>query len=331
MKYILLFALLLPSFLALAQQKTKESELTDVQQKELFASLKLDSSKLIREFSGNACKCIDSIDIRNKNAEKVAAEISACIDKQVTAFEMLISLSNAMSAGKKEINISLSTDKNSIQYIENYRLLETWLRDSCTSLINAMTSNEDESAKSISKIPAAKEQYQLGIDKLVKDNYKEALPFFEKAVQIDPDFAFAWDNIGVCYRRIGEYQKAIVAYKKSLQIEPKGVTPLHNIPVAYEYLKEYDKALDAYSQVEKIYPNDPEAFFGAGRLLYLYKQDYEKALDAMCKAYNLYTKTNSPYRVDAEKIIGMIFRELKKLHKEDVFDKILAANNINTK
>jgi hypothetical protein len=49
----------------------------------------------------------------------------------------------------------------------------------------------------------------------------------------------------------------------------------------------------------------------------------------MCKAYNLYIKMGSPYRTDAEKIMQLIYSELKKQGKEESFNKILKANNIS--
>ncbi len=48
----------------------------------------------------------------------------------------------------------------------------------------------------------------------------------------------------------------------------------------------------------------------------------------MCKAYNLYIKKKSPYRVDAEKIISTIYSEMKKQDKVDKFNEILKVNNI---
>ena len=85
---------------------------------------------------------------------------------------------------------------------------------------------------------------------------------------------------------------------------------------------------DAYQRLAAIYPDDPETFYGIGRV-YILKNDSEKALDNMCKAYNLYIKINSPYRTDAEKNIQMLYQQMKKDNKEDVFNKILKDNNIN--
>ncbi|OXA95228.1 hypothetical protein SAMN06265346_1339 [Flavobacterium hercynium] len=59
--------------------------------------------------------------------------------------------------------------------------------------------------------------------------------------------------------------------------------------------------------------------------------DYKKALDNMCKAYNIYTAQKSPYRTDAEKIMQMLYKQMKQDGKEELFNKILEENNISSK
>jgi len=49
----------------------------------------------------------------------------------------------------------------------------------------------------------------------------------------------------------------------------------------------------------------------------------------MCRAYTYYIAQKSPYRTDAEKIINLIYSDMKKQGKETVFDEILKKNNIN--
>jgi hypothetical protein len=69
-------------------------------------------------------------------------------------------------------------------------------------------------------------------------------------------------------------------------------------------------------------------YFGIGEIYSLYLKEYEKGLDNMCKAYTIYQEQNSPYSLDAGKIIGVIYSEMKKLGKEDKFNEILEEYNI---
>ena len=186
-----------------------------------------------------------------------------------------------------------------------------------------MFSTGDLIVKKLNK--EAMEQYNFGAELSDKGIYEDAIPFYKKAVEIDPLFAFAWDNLGVCYRKTNKIDKAIEAYKKSIAINPYGETPLQNIAIAYEMNNDFDKAIEAYQQYLEHYPDGVEGYYGLGRQMF-YKKDYENALDNMCKAYNLYVKMKSPYRVDAEKMINVLFTTMK----EKKFNEILKKHNIST-
>jgi tetratricopeptide (TPR) repeat protein len=283
---------------------------------------------MLKDYSEKACGCIDSINTRGKDHKQISADIADCIDKQTLIYESMIETNRAMKEGN--LNILINADKNSNTYKAFYYRIEEWLTDSCTSLKDAISGNNKESEFSMSKDKKALEQYYKGVDFLKTDNYKDALPWFEKAVKTDPGFAFAWDNIGICNRNLGNLDPALEAYNKSLAIDPKGKTPLQNIPVVYQFKKEYDKAIEAYQKLLVVFPGDPEGYFGVGRM-YILKSDFEKGLDNMCKAYNIYAEINSPYRVDAQTIISALYSEMKAKGQEALFNKILTNNHISTK
>ena len=92
--------------------------------------------------------------------------------------------------------------------------------------------------------------------------------------------------------------------------------------------KEYTKAIDAYLDLDKVYPNDAEVYYGIGQVYYDHLKDNEKALDYIAKAYTIYTTQKSPYRSDAEAIIGYVYKKMKDEGKTDKFKEILKKNNI---
>jgi tetratricopeptide (TPR) repeat protein len=312
-------------------QKDTSYKLSPEASKDLMKQLFKDTTVFLRNAADNACKCIDSLlesKISRKTKSEIFESVSVCIDKEVTVYELSIKLFKSMSSNEKNKNIVLSGDKKSTEYKRHYFELEEYLRDTCKSLKELLVSNNKESEKSTSEDRLAIQNYNKGIDFVKEENYAEALPFFKKAVELDAEFAFAWDNLGLCNRKLGNLDEALEAYQKSLAIDPNGSMPLQNIPVVYEFKKEYDKALTAYDNIHKIYPDDPESYYGAGRIYFAYKKDDEKALQSMCKAYNAYVKLNSPYRADAQKIIQYIYASMKKDGKEDKFNAILKENNI---
>ena len=288
--------------------------------------------KLLKELSANACKCVDSIETFNKANDVVAGEIGKCIDEVAGAYQLGSKLAeiDTKKDDKSSINISISEDKNSNEYKKYYYELERYMRENCQSLQTKVASTEKQnSAKSVSSDSKALEFFTKGQNEIKKQHYKEAAALFEKSVSIDDEFAFAWDNLGFAYRNLGQYDKAIEAYERSLQIDPKGLMPLQNIAIVYQYKKEFDKAIDAYKRLAEIDKNNPEVYYGIGQVYTINMNDFEQGLENICKAYNLYVEQKSPYRADAEKLIQVIYAQMKKQGKEDKFKEILKAHNIN--
>jgi tetratricopeptide (TPR) repeat protein len=302
-------------------------------------TLKFDKKKFLKELSENACQCIDSISTYNKKKDSITSEIHRCIDQQVGAYQLGIKFSNIEKLkeaaetvdGNKQVNISLSLDPNSKEYKGYYFEIEEFLMGNCSSIKKKMAENEIIGEKSYSNNEEAMRYYQLGLDETKKEDFAKAIENYKKALVLDPNFAFAYDNIGICYRRLNEFDKAIDAYEKSLKIDPNGTMPLMNIAVAYLYNKEYKKAVKSYEKLAKLDPTNPEVFYGIGNIYAQYLFDYEKALDNLCQAYNIYVRTKSPYRTDAETLIRIVYGELKKQGKESLFDEILKKHNISSK
>lgn len=288
--------------------------------------------ELLKSSAKQTCLCIDSINIYNKTNSQVSNDISNCIDKQTTAYQMSIKLLKSQKeverSGNKNVNIEISTNQNSSEFKKYYYELERDLKNNCASLNEKIKTNEKKSHNSVSENQKAIQFYNLGIKENEAKNYKKALEYFKKAVKEDNDFPFAWDNIGYVSRILGNYDDALKAYQTSLKIDPTGKMPLQNIPIVYKFKKEYQKAIDSYLDLKKIYLDDPEVDYGIGVIYLEDLKDNEKALDYICKAYNKYTKIRSPYRSEAEQIIGNIYKIMMKDGKKEQFLKILKDNNI---
>lgn len=294
---------------------------------------------LLKGLAENGCNCVDSINTFNKTKVEIAKEISDCINKQTGTLQMGTKLMKVddlkedaeIIDGKKQINISINMNENSAEYKKYYYELERYMMTNCTSLKEKIASNEKLSERSLSENEKAIEFYSKGLKEVKKEKFKKAVENFEKAVKEDPEFAFAWDNLGINYRRLNNFDKALECYKRSLEIDPNGLMPLQNIAIVYQYKKEYSKAIGAYEKLAEIDKNNPEVYYGLGNVYASDLKDYEKGLDNMCIAYNIYIEQKSPYRTDAEKMINIIYAEMKKQGKVEEFNKILKANNISHK
>ena len=66
----------------------------------------------------------------------------------------------------------------------------------------------------------SKEQVEFGIKVAQNNLWNEALYRWEKATQLDPTYAAAWNNLAIAYEHEGELDKARAAYEKALELEP---------------------------------------------------------------------------------------------------------------
>lgn len=290
----------------------------------------------VKSAAAESCACVDSINNYNKTKAQVAAAIHECIKKQVVYFQISQQVFRSMDldsilAGKasKDVQIAVDDDETSPYFKKYYYEIERYMRDSCAAMDAKMASNELINHQSVSEDRQALRLYDKGLEAVRSENLDTAITYFEKALIVDQKFAFAWDNLGLCYRKKGDYDAAIRAYQKSLSIDPKGVTPLQNIAVAYQFKKQYDKAIDAFKVLETVDSTNPEVYYGIGRTYAVYMGELEKGLDYMCKAHNLYVEQKSPYRTDAEQVMSQIYRQMEEKGNAEKFAKILKENNIS--
>jgi Tfp pilus assembly protein PilF len=66
----------------------------------------------------------------------------------------------------------------------------------------------------------AKEQVEFGIQVAQRGLWREAIYRWERATQIDPTYAAAFNNLAIAYEHEGQLDKARKAYEKALELDP---------------------------------------------------------------------------------------------------------------
>lgn len=69
----------------------------------------------------------------------------------------------------------------------------------------------------------AKKQVEFGIKVAQNGLWNEALYRWKKAVETDPTYAAAWNNLAIAYEHDGKFEEAKAAYEKALQLDPKNL------------------------------------------------------------------------------------------------------------
>ena len=80
----------------------------------------------------------------------------------------------------------------------------------------------------------AKEQVEFGIQVAQRGLWREAIYRWERATQIDPTYAEAFNNLAIAYEQQGELDKARGAYEKAIALDPENALIKQN----YDLFKE---------------------------------------------------------------------------------------------
>ena len=296
-----------------------------------------ENSERVVEVSLNACECISEIDTK-LDYEAKSTEIKECIKSANSSYQLtnsILNVSEEIAKDKKETkDVSKDTIQAKKEYTisfypeKDYQEIEAYLLETCGDMKSIYFSTDKKSRKSVSKNEEAL-AYYVAANQLKDDaDYEKAIELYKKALEIDEKFAFAWDNLGITYRKLNRFEDAIFAYKKSLKIDPKGTMPLVNIAIVYQLIGEYDNSIKYYNKLKKYNKDNPEAYFGLARM-YFIKENYKEASDNILKAYILYSKIESPYKSDAEQILSAIYQQLKAKDQLDILKDAAKANKID--
>lgn len=66
----------------------------------------------------------------------------------------------------------------------------------------------------------AKDQVEFGIQVAQRGLWREAIYRWERATQLDPTYAPAFNNLAVAYEHEGQLDKARAAYEKAVELDP---------------------------------------------------------------------------------------------------------------
>jgi tetratricopeptide (TPR) repeat protein len=97
----------------------------------------------------------------------------------------------------------------------NHKTLLTWFLAALVSL--AMVS-----CATIASYQARSE-YDTGLSLFNRGQFDEAIPHFEKATEVDPDFAMAYLYLGRSFVSTGNYAKAINPLRTAYRLSPDNV------------------------------------------------------------------------------------------------------------
>ena len=138
--------------------------------------------------------------------------------------------------------------------------------------------------------------YTVGLQK-GKSNDAAALPFFKRAIELDPEFASAYSGLAACYLNLGESGLAQENFTKAFELR-NHVSEREKLLIAARYYNhvtgELPKAIEAYKLWTQAYPHDAVARGNLG-MLYGASGQYEKSIAETQEAIQLEPDAGTNY------------------------------------
>ncbi|MBK8501075.1 MAG: tetratricopeptide repeat protein [Saprospiraceae bacterium] len=169
--------------------------------------------------------------------------------------------------------------------------------------------------------------YEEGTRYLQDGDYPNAILNYRRAIKQDRKFVYAIDNLAVAYRKQEVLKRALKQYNRSLEIFPEGSVALTNAAVIHSFNEDYDNAADLYTKLKFYYPENPEGYFGLGKIFYLMKV-YDKALDNIFFAHRKYLEIDSDYVEDSQKLIDIVVSDLRRMNMIELVEQKAKEHNI---
>jgi eukaryotic-like serine/threonine-protein kinase len=122
----------------------------------------------------------------------------------------------------------------------------------------------------------------VGRTTLQEQGSAAAIPFFNRAVELDPNFAAAYAALGISYSNLREPGRASENLRKAYDLRDR-VSERERFRISATYYLlvtgELEKAIQTYEMWAKTYPRNNEPFGNLG-VDYTYLGNYEKAVEA---------------------------------------------------
>ncbi len=103
---------------------------------------------------------------------------------------------------------------------------------------------------------------------LIKTEYKKAIEQFEKAIEVNPNYANAYYNWGLALYELDDNVGAIEKYKKAIEINPDDTFTYNNWGLALSEIGDHKSAIEYYKKAIKLEPNRFDIYDNLGWSLY---------------------------------------------------------------
>ena len=137
-------------------------------------------------------------------------------------------------------------------------------------------------------------------------NPRRVIELLNRAINMDPNYAYVYNNRGLVYANLKQYKRAIQDYGKAIELDPNYATAYSNRGSVYIDLKQHARAIQDYDKAIEVDPYFASPYYNRG-LVYAKLKQYKRAIQDYNKAIQL-----NPYLATAYNDRGLVYDNLKQ-------------------
>ena len=183
-----------------------------------------------------------------------------------------------------------------------------------------------------------KELFNSAFQNQKKKNFKIAISQYKKLIDINPNLALVYYNLGLIYEQLEETEVAKKNYKKSVKVDPLFFHSYNNLGILFQKQGEKEKAIDNFKKVIEINSRYINAYNNLG-LVYSSLGHYKEAVNSFIKTLEL-EKNNSLakksliylltyYSTINNHPLIIANNNLKQITKKFIFEDLLKIKNLS--
>ena len=149
--------------------------------------------------------------------------------------------------------------------------------------------------------------HRLGMIERQAGRNEQAIEWFSRAIQANPDVAAYHGNLGNAFRDLGRLEDAVASYRKALTIQPDFAEAHSNLGSTLNELGRLDEAVASYHKALAIKPDYPVAHSNLGNALHCLER-LDEAVASYHKALAI-----KPDLAEAHSNLGNVLLDLGRL------------------
>jgi len=114
----------------------------------------------------------------------------------------------------------------------------------------------------------AKSAYKQGVRLYYREGkYDEGIQYFDRALEIDPNLAYVWNDRGLCFKDMGKFEEAQKCFERAVELVPRDEEYVYDYGEVLEIIgimrrdnKILENAIRNFALVAEINPNNANAW-----------------------------------------------------------------------